>query len=197
MAAENKLLVIVEPSLEAHPAIHKAARLAAHWGSAVELAVYFDRVALSGAPFVDKRLLEAAVELEARMLTVITGGMNQSASIAYAREQVKDGLAALDEQADLSDEQWDEIDDALDVMNDELRGLAEEFAGSIQDGQEPSRREAMLYAADTLDVLLSADDAIYGSLSDEQRANVEDEAIDPMAHIDPGLLDVFMELDRQ
>lgn len=47
----------------------------------------------------NKHLLETAVELEARMLTVITGGMNQSASITHAREQVKDGLAALDEQA--------------------------------------------------------------------------------------------------
>ena len=45
-------------------------------------------------------------------------------------------------------------------------------------------------------MLLEADDRIYGALDDDQRASVEDEAIDPMAHIDPGLLDIFMELDQ-
>lgn len=47
----------------------------------------------------NKRLLETAAEIDAQMLTVITGGMNQSASVTHAREEVRDGLAALDEQA--------------------------------------------------------------------------------------------------
>ena len=54
----------------------------------------------------------------------------------------------------------------------------------------------MVFASDTLDVLLRADEAIWGSLSEDQRAAADEEAIDPMSHIDPELLDIFMELER-
>ena len=119
----------------------------------------------------------------------------QMAKDAMAMRQAQ-AEAALQDQIEPTEEQWEVIDGAIDQMNDDLKALADGFVGTIQDGQEPSRREAMIFAADTLDVLLSADDTIYGSLTDDQRANVDEEAIDPMSHIDPELLDVFMELER-
>jgi hypothetical protein len=119
----------------------------------------------------------------------------QMAKDAMAMREAQ-ARAALDEQVQPSDEQWDDIDAALDTMNDDLNALARGFVDSIADGQEPSRREAMMFASDTLDVLLDADDQIWNTLDADQRAAVEDEAIDPMAHIDPALIDIFMELDQ-
>lgn len=132
-------------------------------------------------------------------------GEEQSQDPEQAIQLAKDAMelrrsqarAALDEQVRPSDEQWDAIDAAVEKMNGDLRSLAGEFTSTLQDGQEPTRREAMIFASDTLDVLLDADDAIWDTLSDDQRAAVEDEAIDPLAHVDPALLDLFLELDRE
>ncbi len=44
-------------------------------------------------------LLGAAAELEAQMLTVITGGIAESASLDVARQEVEDGLGRLDDLA--------------------------------------------------------------------------------------------------
>jgi len=105
--------------------------------------------------------------------------------------------AALDEEASPTEQQWGEIDAAIDDMNADLQELAGELVDAIGAGEEPSRREAMLFAADTLDVLIEADDRLYESLTPDQRDNMDEDAIDPFAHIDPGVVDIFMELDRQ
>jgi len=104
--------------------------------------------------------------------------------------------AALDEAVGPSDEQWNEIDNAIAEMNGDLKMLAEEFVDTIGAGEEPSRREAMLFAADTLEVMLEADDRLYDSLTPEQIDDMDAEAIDPFAHIDPDIVDIFMELDQ-
>ena len=104
--------------------------------------------------------------------------------------------AALDEQAAPSDGQWDAIDAAIDDMNADLAAISQDFVDQVGDGGEPSRREALLFASETLDVILDADDRIYGALDADQRAGVDEEAIDPLSHIDPGLLDVFLELEQ-
>jgi len=105
--------------------------------------------------------------------------------------------AALDEEASPSDEQWDAIDGAIQDMNVNLQALAGELVDTLGSGEEPSRREAMLFAADTLDVMLEADDRLYESLTAEQRESMDEDVLDPFAHIDPGVIDIFMELDRQ
>jgi hypothetical protein len=105
--------------------------------------------------------------------------------------------AALDEEASPSDEQWDAIDGAIQDMNADLQDLAGELVDTLGSGQEPTRREAMLFAADTLDVMLEADERLYESLTPDQRENMAEDVIDPFAHIDPGVVDIFMELDRQ
>ena len=105
--------------------------------------------------------------------------------------------AALDEVADPSDEQWDSIDAAIADMNSDLKMLAGEFVETIGAGEEPTRREAMLFAADTLEVMLEADDRLYESLTPEQIESMDVEDIDPFAHIDPEIVDIFMELDQK
>ncbi len=119
----------------------------------------------------------------------------QMAKDAMAMRQAQ-ARAALDEQARPTEEQWREIDAAIDRMNDDLKALADDFVAGFADGREPTRRDAMIFAADTLDVLIEADDAIWGTLSEDQRAAVDEEAIDPLSHVDPELLDAFLELDR-
>ena len=103
---------------------------------------------------------------------------------------------ALDEQAGLSEEQWVEFDAAVDDMNADLQDITAQFVDTLADGGEPTRRDAMIFGADVLDVFLEADDRIYGLLDADQRSAAEAEAMDPMAHMDPALLDLFVELER-
>jgi hypothetical protein len=104
--------------------------------------------------------------------------------------------AALIEDADPDDQQLAAIDEAVGDMNDELYGIAEELAERVQAEAQPSRREAMEFAADTLDVLLTAEDRIVDSLDDDQLGALDEGAHDPFSWVDPGLLDVFAELGR-
>ncbi len=62
--------------------------------------------------------------------------------------------------------------------------------------REPDRYEMMVFAADTLDTMIVAEDVVYETLSDEQREHLDPEAIDPFAHLDPALLDVVADLNR-
>lgn len=121
--------------------------------------------------------------------------------VAWAKEAMElrraQALAALREQAGASDEQMTQVDTIVDRMNDDLSALAEDLVATVQEsGGEPSRREMMLFASETLDVLLESEDALFGALTPEQREAVEDEALDPMSFIDGRVVDVLMELDR-
>jgi hypothetical protein len=114
-------------------------------------------------------------------------------ALALRRSQA---LAALREQAGASDEQMERVDGIVDDMNASLRALAEEFVQTVQDGQEPSRRDLMLFASDTLGVLIDAEDALYGALPPEQREGLEDQVLDPTSYVDSSVVDVLAELDQ-
>ena len=105
-------------------------------------------------------------------------------------------MAALIEDADPSDEQLDAIDAAVDQMNVELEDLAADLISLVNSGEEPSRSEMMIFAADALDVMITAEESIAGQLSDDQLASVEDGSVDPFSYVDPGLVDLFYELDQ-
>lgn len=124
------------------------------------------------------------------------GGSDEALSAARDAMALRQrqAWAALEEQARPNREQMADIESALDDMNAELRLLAEDFVARIRDG-EPSRRDAMLFAADTLDVLLEADERLFSALDEDQRAALQEETLDPMSYVDPGLLDVFLELE--
>ncbi len=103
--------------------------------------------------------------------------------------------AALIEGADPDEDQLQDIDDAVAEMNDELMGLAEELVGMVADGDEPTRRDAMEFAADALDSLLTAEDRMRESLDPDQLDDLDEETLDPFSHVDPELMDILLELE--
>ena len=103
---------------------------------------------------------------------------------------------AIEQDLQPSDEQWDQIDNAVDRMNDDLAALSDGFAAQMVEGENPSRRDAMIFAADTLDVLIEADDAIWSTLTPEQQETAQEEAIDPLSHIDSTVVEPFLALEQ-
>lgn len=102
--------------------------------------------------------------------------------------------AALLERADLDDRQLEDFDAAVARMNDGLEDIAADVAVYVQENREPNRREAMHLASDVLDVLLEADDTFGSILSEEQYRAAGEDAVDPLSHIDPALIDILQEL---
>ena len=49
----------------------------------------------------------------------------------------------------------------------------------------------------TIDVLLDGEDAIWGTLSDDQRGTVDPLVLDPFNYIDAGVVQALSELERQ
>lgn len=104
--------------------------------------------------------------------------------------------ASLFEDAAPDESQAEAFDAAVEDMNAELHDLAEDMVDRFREGGEPTRREAMVFAADVLDVVISAEDRMAESLDPEQREVVDEAALDPFSYIDPSLLDLLSELDR-
>lgn len=103
---------------------------------------------------------------------------------------------ALLEDAEPDDEQLAEIDQVLADMNADLRVLATEFVDVYKaSGEEPSRRDMMAFAADSLDVLITTEDALTDTLSPEQQDALSEESLDPLSYVDGSLVDVLAELD--
>jgi len=104
--------------------------------------------------------------------------------------------AALREQAGATDEQMATVDEIADSMNDELHSLASELVETVQaSGGEASRHELMVFAADTLDVLLDAEEQMYQAFDAAQRAAVDEEATDPLSFVDGRVVEILAELD--
>lgn len=103
--------------------------------------------------------------------------------------------AALIEEAAPDDAQLDALDAAVDEMNDELFVLADEAMARLESGETPERRDVMVFAADALDILITADERLASALDPEQRAAVDEAALDPFSYVDPGLLDLFSSLE--
>jgi hypothetical protein len=104
--------------------------------------------------------------------------------------------AALREQAGATDAQMRTVESIADGMNEELHTLASEFVETVQaSGGEPTRHELMVFAADTLDVLLAAEEQMYSAFDAEQRAAVDEEATDPLSFVDGRVVEVLAELD--
>jgi hypothetical protein len=110
--------------------------------------------------------------------------------LAARRAQAR---AALIEDADPTDEQLDAFDAAVADMNADLRALGEDLLARVREHGEPSRSELYRLAADGLDVVLVAEARILEAFGD---ADVDPDALDPLSHLDPSLVDVLVELDR-
>ncbi len=104
--------------------------------------------------------------------------------------------AALEEQAGLDEDQMLAFQDAIDQMNDALMRSAEDLVETVTSGEEPTRREALMFADNVLGSIIETDDAIYEILDADQRAAVEEEVLDPLAYVEPDLVDKLMELEQ-
>jgi hypothetical protein len=103
--------------------------------------------------------------------------------------------AALTEDADPSPQQLARIDAAYAEMNDALDGLAREFVQRTRDGEPMGRREMMAFGADLLDVLVTAEDKVLGSIEADQRSALREEASDPTSYVDARIVDMISELE--
>ena len=103
--------------------------------------------------------------------------------------------AALEEDAEPDEEQMQQFDDAVAEMNASLMALAEEVVARAESGDVPERRDMMVFAADSLDIMIAAEDCIEGSFTEEQLAAMEDGSVDPFSDVDPELVDVLGKLD--
>jgi hypothetical protein len=113
--------------------------------------------------------------------------------LAARRAQAR---AALIEGANPTPEQLDEFDAAVADMNAEMRELGEELLARVRElGETPPRAELYLYAADGLGVVIETEKRIREALG-EQAGHVDAESIDPLSHVDPGLVDLLVELDQ-
>lgn len=103
---------------------------------------------------------------------------------------------AFIESAKLDEEQIKDFDETMGKMNDGLREVAEQLAAVLEAGEEPSRHEMMVFAAEALDVFIETDSQLNDLLSDDQYNDVKEDALDPVNYIDPALLDIFMGLQQ-
>jgi hypothetical protein len=115
------------------------------------------------------------------------------ALLAARRAQAR---AALLEGTDPTPSQLDGFDAAVADMNAELRALGEDLLLRVRElGGPPPRSELYRYVADGLDVVMEADARIHDALG-EQASEVDAEAIDPLSHVDPALVDLLVLLDE-
>lgn len=107
--------------------------------------------------------------------------------------------AALLEQVAADDEQMATVEQITADMNAQLRQLATEFVESAQSagGGMPTRREAMLFAADALDILVGAEEAMWETVPPDRAEELDPDLLDPTAFIDGSIVDVMAELDRR
>lgn len=137
-------------------------------------------------------------------LEIIGGPDPEDVDLDASMDQLHDALQlrraqarrALIEQARLSDSQLDQVDAIVEDMNADLAALADGFVAHFQetDGQ-PDRREGMLFARDTLDVLVTAEDELWGNLEPGQREGIDDAALNPTSYIDGEVVEVLRSLE--
>jgi hypothetical protein len=112
-------------------------------------------------------------------------------ALALRKSQAR---AALVQDADPSDDQLADIDAAVDDMNASLEVLAQDLVDMFEEGGEPGRRDAMVFAAEALDTMIVTEDRIWDSLDDDQRDAVDDGAVDPFSYVDETIVDVLSAL---
>jgi len=104
--------------------------------------------------------------------------------------------AALIEGAEPNDDQLADIDQAVQDMNDSLLTLSGELTDMMENGEEPERRQAMSFAAEALDTMLTAEDRFRDALSQDQIDALDDQALDPFSYISPDIIDTLQSLDQ-
>lgn len=92
-------------------------------------------------------------------------------------------MAALNEQADLSDEQSAAVDSAMAEMNSQLKAEVDALVATANDGDIIARRDIMEFAANSLDTVIAADDKLRDIIPAEVYDTLDTEAVDPFSYL--------------
>lgn len=103
--------------------------------------------------------------------------------------------AALAEQGDLDEAQLAEVDRITAHMNDQLEAEVDRFVDEAVLGGEMGRRDIMDFAAESLDIVIAADDAMRKALPAEVYEDADDAAVDPLSYLEGGTLDALVRLE--
>ncbi len=111
-------------------------------------------------------------------------GLNDAQALADAMDARRaQAEAALAEQADLDEEEAAAVRAVMDEMNAQLSKEVEAFVRDALANGEVERRDMLAFAADSLDVVLAADDAMREALPEGALDGVDDTLVDPLAYI--------------
>lgn len=104
-------------------------------------------------------------------------------------------MAALVEQGELDEAEADAVEAAMDQMNRELKAEVDAFVEEAVASGEVDRRQIMDFAAESLDIVIAADDRLQRALPGDVYDAVEDAAVDPFSYISGDTLDGLTRLE--
>ena len=117
-------------------------------------------------------------------------GLEETRTLLAMRKAA--AIDALRQEAGASDVQMEAITSAIDVMNGELvSAMLEVLEDARAEGREPPRRVMLTAMVNASNALLDADEAIVAALEPSQIAGLSEAARDPLAWVDPSVLDVL------
>jgi hypothetical protein len=104
-------------------------------------------------------------------------------------------MAALTEQGELTEDQQAEVSNAMAEMNSQLKAEVERFVAAANAGEDLDRRDAMEFTANSLDVVLAADDKMREILPAEVYDAVDSEAVDPFSYLSGDAVESLSKLE--
>lgn len=104
-------------------------------------------------------------------------------------------LAALVEQGGLEDDEVAAVTDAMDQMNRELKVEVDAFVDAAVAAGEVDRRDIMDFAAESLDIVIAADDRMRKAVPDDVYAEVDEAAVDPFSYVSGDVLASLMKME--
>ena len=117
-------------------------------------------------------------------------GLEETRTLLAMRKAA--AIDALRQEAGASEVQMEAITAAIDVMNGELvSAMLEVLEDARAEGREPPRRVMLTAMVNASNALLDADEAIVAALEPSQIAGLSEAARDPLAWVDPSVLDVL------
>lgn len=112
----------------------------------------------------------SAAEFQAEMNTALSARRAQA-------------LAALEEQADLSDAQVAQVNALMDDMNQKLKGRLDAFVADASEAGAVDRRDMMVFASDALDIVIEADSQLQGLIPADIYDDIDPQATDPLSYL--------------
>lgn len=104
-------------------------------------------------------------------------------------------LAALIEQGDLDDAEIDAVESAMADMNRALKAEVDRFVADANETGVVERRDLMEFAAESLDIVIAADEKVRATVPAEAYEQIDDAAVDPFSYISGETLDGLTRLE--